>query len=94
MVKRALPSPDCHRTIAPDWLAAAGAVGGDRAGGRTSILLVGGARRAMLAGVSRRDRMASSLGAPLAPAAAIDYLSSDGKPMSGTDLDRKNVVGA
>ena len=37
--------------------------------------------------------MASSLGAPLALATAIDYPSSDGKPMSGTDLDRKTVVG-
>ena len=37
--------------------------------------------------------MASSLGAPLAPAAAIDYPGSDGKPMAGTDLGRKNVVG-
>ena len=36
--------------------------------------------------------MASSLSAPLAPAAAIDYPSSDGKPMAESDSQRKPLT--
>ena len=36
--------------------------------------------------------MASSLSAPPAPAAAIDYPSSDGKPMAESDFQRKPLT--
>ena len=64
-------------------------VGGCGARERTKRLggCRGGARRAMLAGVWRRGQMASSISAPPAPAraAAIDYPSSDGKPMAESE---------
>ena len=44
--------------------------------------------RAMLASVRRYGRMASSLSAPLAAAATVDYPSSDGKPMAESDSQR------
>ena len=42
----------------------------------------------MLASVWKCGRMAISISAPLAPAATIDYPSSDGKPIAESDTQR------